>query len=389
MTLFSATFYPLAALPAWLHWIGWISPLWHAAETGRVVAFGQPAGVGVMVWHVGYLAVLIALGWWSTCFLTRVQLHGVGWFSWLPRAVSDPADRVLARVWRVLERVVYPGSRRVTPGAGSERLPGFLVGGPPPLRRTWAGPFRVLNRDLVAMRQFGWMPVLTGFFEPVLYLWSMGLGLGGYMGDQPAGGLAVPYPAFIAPALLATSAMNGAIFDSTTNVFFKLHEIGTYKGMLATPLRPRDVALGELTYALLRGLAYSVAFFIVAQTFDLALSWWAVLAIPAATLVAFGFASLGFAITSFLTSYRQVDWIGFTLVPMFLLSGTFFPLADLPVAVQAVVQVFPLQHAVELIRGLMLGTVGWPLLAHAAYFVVLGIIGPIIASRRITKLFLD
>jgi lipooligosaccharide transport system permease protein len=242
----------------------------------------------------------------------------------------------------------------------------------------------------VATRQFAWMHVLTGFFEPVLYLLSMGLGLGGFMGAMAvAPGHAVPYAAFIAPALLATSALNGAVLDSTGNVFYKLHDAKTYASMLATPLRPLDIALGEIGYALARGVVYAIGFFAVAQAFELRLSWWAVLAFPAATLVAFGVASLGLALTSYFTHNRQVEWVNFVLVPMFLLSGTFFPVAELPTAVQWVVHVLPLEHAVELCRGLMLGLVGWPLVGHALYFVVLAVVGPAVATRRITALFVD
>ncbi|MBN9195914.1 MAG: ABC transporter, partial [Microbacterium sp.] len=120
------------------------------------------------------------------------------------------------------------------------------------VRALWAGnPGAVVQRGLIAARSSSWVVVVSGFFEPVFYLASMGLGLGKLIGDvQTSGGVEVSYAAFIAPALLAVSAMNGAIYDSTWNVFFKLTYGKLYEGMLATSLGPLDVALGEILYAL-------------------------------------------------------------------------------------------------------------------------------------------
>lgn len=120
----------------------------------------------------------------------------------------------------------------------------------------------------------------VGLFEPVFYLASMGIGLGALVGDvQTSQGIAVSYAAFIALALLAVSAMNGAIYDSTWNVFFRLNYGRLYEGMLATSLA-FDVALGEILYALLRGLAYATGFMIIMQVLGLNLAWTAILALP-------------------------------------------------------------------------------------------------------------
>ena len=133
------------------------------------------------------------------------------------------------------------------------------------VRALWAGnPGAVVQRGFLAARSSSWAVVLSGFFEPVFYLASMGLGLGKLIGDvETSQGVPVSYAAFIAPALLAVSAMNGAIYDSTWNVFFKLNYGKLYEGMLATSLGPLDVALGEILYALLRGLLYATGFMIV------------------------------------------------------------------------------------------------------------------------------
>ena len=132
----------------------------------------------------------------------------------------------------------------------------------------------VVGRGLLATRSTNWMIVLTGVFEPIFYLLALGLGLGSYIGVVTDGqGNDIPYAAFIAPALLAVSAMNGAIYDSTWNVFFKMHFGKLYQGMLATSLGPLDVALGEISLALLRGAAYGLTFLLVKFGFEYMPKW--------------------------------------------------------------------------------------------------------------------
>ena len=221
------------------------------------------------------------------------------------------------------------------------------------VRALWAGnPGAVVQRGLLAARSSSWVVVLSGFFEPVFYLLSMGLGLGALIGTvETTTGLEVSYAAFIAPALLAVSAMNGAIYDSTWNVFFKLNYGKLYEGMLSTSLGPLDVALGEILYALLRGLLYATGFMIIMQIVGLNLAWTAILAIPAVLLIAFGFASLGMAVTSYMKAFQQMDWINFVLLPMFLFSATLYPITVYPEFIQVLVKIFPLWHGVELVRG--------------------------------------
>ena len=255
----------------------------------------------------------------------------------------------------------------------------------------YAGNARsVVGRGLRATRSTNWIVVLTGFVEPVFYLLSLGVGLGAYIGAvQDAAGNAIPYAAYIAPALLAVSAMNGAIYDSTWNVFFKLNYAKTYEGMLTTSLGPLDVALGEISLALLRGGAYGLGFLLVMQAVGLNLSWTAILALPALLLIAFGFASLGMGITSYLKTFQQMDWIQFFLLPMFLLSATFYPLSVYPAPVQWIVQALPLWHGVELIRGLTTGALGPAMLVHLGYYLVMIVVGLAFTTRRLRALFLD
>jgi lipooligosaccharide transport system permease protein len=255
----------------------------------------------------------------------------------------------------------------------------------------YAGNARsVVGRGLLATKSTNWVVVLTGFVEPIFYLLSLGVGLGAYVGTvQDAAGNAIPYAAYIAPALLAVSAMNGAIYDSTWNVFFKMNFGKLYEGMLATSLGPLDVALGEISLALLRGGAYGLGFLAVMQFAGLNLSWTAILALPALLIVAFGFASLGMGITSYMKTFQQMDWIQFVMLPMFLLSATFYPISVYPEPVQWVVQALPLWHGVELVRGLTTGVIGPAMLVHLLYYLVMIVVGLAFTTRRLRALFLD
>lgn len=259
------------------------------------------------------------------------------------------------------------------------------------VRALWAGnPGAVVQRGLIAARSSSWVVVLSGFFEPVFYLLSMGIGLGVLIGDvETSTGLSVSYAAFIAPALLAVSAMNGAIYDSTWNVFFKLNYGKLYEGMLATSLGPLDVALGEILYALLRGLLYATGFMIIMQVAGLNLSWTAILALPAVLVIAFGFASVGMAITSYMKAFQHMDWINFVLLPMFLFSATLYPITVYPEWVQGIVMALPLWHGVELIRGLTTGALYWGMLWHVLYYAVMIGVGLIFTTKRLRALFLD
>lgn len=260
-----------------------------------------------------------------------------------------------------------------------------------PLGALYAGNSRaVLYRAFTATKSTNWAVVLSGAFEPVFYLLSLGIGLGALVGTVTAGdGRAIPYAAFIAPALLATEAMNGAVYDSTWNVFFKIRYAKLYEGMLATSLGPLDVAIGEITYALLRGGLYAVAFMIVMQLMGLNLSWWALLALPAVLLVALAFASFGMGITSYMKSFQQMDIINFIMLPMFLLSGTFYPLSVYPQGVQLVIQALPLWQSVDLVRALTTGAVSAGILWHVLYLAVMAALGMVLTTRRLRALFLD
>lgn len=247
----------------------------------------------------------------------------------------------------------------------------------------------VIVRGLVATKTSNAAIMISGFVEPVLYLLSMGIGLGALIGTvQGPGGTEISYAAYIAPALLTVSAMNGALYDSTMNVFFKMNYAKLYQNMLYTSLGPLDVALGEIFLALLRGFLYATGFTIVMAAMGLITTWWALLMVPAAVLIAFGFASIGMGITSYIRTFQQLDWVTFIMLPMFLFSATFYPLSVYPEPIQWLIQALPLWHGVELLRQLSVGSFGVMTAVHLLYYVLMVIVGMTLTTRRLRALFL-
>jgi lipooligosaccharide transport system permease protein len=253
-----------------------------------------------------------------------------------------------------------------------------------------AGLARMLVERNITSFRHGWIALATGFAEPVFYLFSLGIGLGSLVRTVTTdSGLTVTYAQFVAPALLAASAMNGAVFDSTFNVFFKLRYARLYDSVLATPMGPRDIAVGEVSWALIRGGLYAAMFLVVAALAGTVRSWWALVALPAAVFIGFAFAAVGMFATTFMRSWVDFDYITLAVQPMFLFSATFFPLATYPPSLQWVVQATPLYHGVALERALMLGDVGPGVLWHVAYLVALGVFGVVGTARRLERLLLS
>jgi lipooligosaccharide transport system permease protein len=260
-------------------------------------------------------------------------------------------------------------------------LPPFAFGG----RRA----ARVFERNATAYRRT-WMILVSGFFEPIFYLLSIGVGISKLLTQDlhaPSGD-PVTYTAFIAPALLASSAMNGAVFDSTFNMFFKLKYAKTYDAILSTPVGVTDLALGEIAWALFRGALYAVAFLVVMAAMGLVHSFWALFALPAAVLIGFTFAALGMAGTSYMRNWQDFQYVTLAVLPLFLFSATFYPLERYPGWLRLVVEATPLYHGVALLRALVLGGVGFADLGHVAYLVALGAVCLGITARRLERLLL-
>jgi lipooligosaccharide transport system permease protein len=263
---------------------------------------------------------------------------------------------------------------------------GTRVGWPLPMPGRRGG--RLIERNILVYRRI-WLVLVSGFFEPVFFLLGVGFGVGSLIGDVagPDGRL-IPYALFVAPAMLASSAMNGAIFDATFNFFFKLKYAKLYDAILSTPMSVGDVAVGEVSWALIRGALYAFGFLVVMLALGLVASPWVILALPAALLIGFAFAAVAMAATTFMRRWTDFDYIFLVTLPLFLFSATFFPLEAYPRELQTIVQLTPLYHGVELIRGLTLGVVGPHLLGHAAYLAVMGVLGLIVVSRRLERLLL-
>ncbi|HUR74987.1 MAG TPA: ABC transporter permease [Sporichthya sp.] len=262
-------------------------------------------------------------------------------------------------------------------------LPQALTPARPRAGRLALGSGRhLVERNLLFFRGH-MLVIIGGFFEALFYLLSIGVGISDLVGDvEGPGGRRLEYTEFVAPAMLAASAMNGAVMESF-NIMAKLHLSKSYEAVLATPVTVRDIAVGEITWSLMRGGMYSAAFLGVMAALGLISSWWAVLAFPAALLVGFTFAALGLAAVSAIRGWQDFEWVMTAVLPMFLFSGTFAPLSTYPDAVAWLARVMPLYHGVSLIRALTTGAVGGVLLVHLLYLVVVGAGAFLFATRRL------
>lgn len=252
-----------------------------------------------------------------------------------------------------------------------------------PVHAAWL----LVTRSYIVYRQ-AWKLFLTGFLEPVFFLFSIGIGVGQLIETFEVNGRAVPYAEFVAPAMLAVSAFNGALMDSTYNVFFKLKYDKLYDQMLATPLTTADIARGEIVWGQLRGSSYSAAFLLLMWAMGMLHSWTAVLALPAALLIGFAFSAVCMAATTWMTSWQDFEKITLVQLPLFLFSATFFPITTYDGWLRWIVEATPLYRGVVLCRELTLGQVGWASVVSVVYLVVMGLIGLYVVRRRLDRLLL-
>lgn len=245
---------------------------------------------------------------------------------------------------------------------------------------------RVVERKATLARHY-WAFHIGRMLEPFLYLASIGVGVGALV-EQVTGptGEPIPYRSFVAPAMLATSAMNAAVFASANEFYAQFKWVRSYASMLATPIGVPDIVRGEMTWILLVVGIQSTAFSATMLGFGLIESWWGLLLVPAGLLVAYAAAGAGFVAASYLRSWLDFDYIALVIVPLFLFSASFFPLDRYPGPVAIVVQVLPLYHGVDLARDLALGTVDrWSPLS-VLYLVVMGRVCLAVADRRLTRM---
>ena len=248
------------------------------------------------------------------------------------------------------------------------------------------GGLLIIERNVMVYRRT-WMILFSGFFEPLFYLFFFVYPLQEFIGDVTFEGDTIEYAAFVAPALLASSAMNGAFYDAT-NVFWKLRESKVYESILSTPVSPKDVAVGETLWAVVRAMLYSAAFLVVIAALGLVESPWALLTLPACFVIGFGFAGAGIAAVTWMRTWKDFDLIQLVMLPMFMFSATFYPITVYPTVLEWIVRCLPLYHGIELIRSLTTGAVGPFQLVNVAYLTAMGLVGLYLSSRRIDKLLL-
>ena len=342
MFLFSGTFFPISSLPAPLEVIAYATPLWHGVTLCRDLTLGD---------------VQLARGPPAP---RRICSHAsaVG--------LALAAYHLPAEAGRMTELVAR--ARLTVPAK-----PAF-------------GGLLIVERNAMVYRRT-WMILFSGFFEPLFYLFFFVYPLERFIGDVTFAGETIEYAAFVAPALLASSAMNGAFYDAT-NVFWKLRYGKVYDSILATPVGPKDVAVGETIWAVVRAMLYSAAFLLVIVALGLVESWWALLALPACFVIGFGFAGAGIAAVTWMRNWKDFDLIQLIMLPMFMFSATFYPISVYPEVLEWIVRCLPLYHGIELVRSLTTGAVGAMQLVNVAYLATMGLVGMAIASRRIDKLLL-
>ncbi len=242
---------------------------------------------------------------------------------------------------------------------------------------------RVLRYHLYTYMRTWRSSLTTSFLAPVLYLAAMGVGLGSLINHHVGTVEGVKYLDFVAPGLLAASAMQVAASDSMYPVMAAIKWIRTYYAMLATPLRVLDVLFGHFAWVVARLVLTAVTYLGVMAAFGTVHSPWAVLALPAAILTGLSFSSI---ISAFAASqendqgFATISRLG--LIPLFLLSATFFPLSQLPGWMHPIAYATPLFHGVDLCRMLVLGHVDWASAAwDLAYLVALSAFGAWLARR--------
>jgi len=248
-------------------------------------------------------------------------------------------------------------------------------------------PHRMLERQWMINRSGGWTILFSGFFEPFFYLMSIRVGFGALVGDIDDGGRLIPYAEFVAPALMAASAMNGALYESTFNMFFRMKHDKVYDSALATPLTSGDVALGEISYAAIRGAIYSAAFLVTMLALGMTSSAWALGMFPVAVLISFAFSSVGMAIATYIRAVADFEYVTALMLPMFLFSATFYPLSSYG-GWRWLVQISPLYHGVAMMRSLNLGEWSWAFGGHLAVLLAMALFGVAVTARRIEQLLL-
>ncbi|MGA8115891.1 MAG: ABC transporter permease [Actinocatenispora sp.] len=243
----------------------------------------------------------------------------------------------------------------------------------------------VFEYHLVGWRRTWWGTVFSSFLLPVIFLTGIGLGVGGYV--NRGHGLGVDYLSYLAPGVLASTALGIAVSESTYRVYAQFEWDRTYEAMLATPLRVIDLIVGQLAFVVLRALVAVVVFLLVMVGFGTVHSGWAAAVPVVGVVLALACAAPVFAFTAAQQSPSGFAVLQrFLIIPLQLFSGVFFPVAQLPTVLRPLAYLSPLWHGVQLCRGMTLGSLApWPSVGHLAYLAGLAVLGVVLARRLFAR----
>jgi len=236
----------------------------------------------------------------------------------------------------------------------------------------------VWRRNTLVWRKLMLPSILINFGEPFLYLLGLGYGLGLFIGEM----MHMPYLTFLASGILASSAMNTASFEAMFSVYTRMIPQKTYEAILTTPLEVQDILAGEMLWCATKCVISGTAILIVAAFLGAVHTWHALWVPPVLFLIGLCFSGMGLIMSALAPGYDFFNYyVTLVLTPMFILSGVFYPVTSLPVALQSLVQLLPLAHAVDLIRPLVAGLPLSNVALHLAVLAGYGAVGYFIAVR--------
>ncbi|MCU1679201.1 MAG: type transporter [Frankiales bacterium] len=247
------------------------------------------------------------------------------------------------------------------------------------------GTLPLLQRQLYVYRR-SWPELVAAVIEPLMYLLTMGVGLGKLVGDAPGH---VSYAAYVAPALLAMAVMNAATAETIFGAFDRIKQEKLYDVVLATPMSVAVIVRGELWWATLRGVLAGVGFLVAMVGFGLVHSAQALLIVPGSALVALAFAAAGLIAATYVRDWDDFQFVQLVMLPMFLFATTFYPLSVYPRAIQVLIECLPLFHGINLMRESALGTLGAASLIGAVYLAAMTAACWWFAVRRMRKVLVN
>ncbi|MFY9707470.1 MAG: ABC transporter permease [Desulfobacterales bacterium] len=245
---------------------------------------------------------------------------------------------------------------------------------------------RVWERNLVVYQKIWKVNFITPLLEPLFYIMAFGLGFSGLIGTVRYAGLALSYTAFIAPALIATAVMWNAFFETTYGSFVRMYYQKTFDGMLSTPLSLEEIIIAEIVWSATKAVGAASVMLLVLGVLGYVRFPLGLLLIPVALLGGLAFGAVGMFFTGIVPTIDMFNLPIFLFVtPMFLFSGTFFPISNLPLWAQPVALVFPLYHLTELARCFSLGARETPPVLSILYLLLFFMIFAVLALRAMRR----